>query len=70
MTKKVNSKPCEYKKEFMKIKFESNDDLPLNKMLKLHNLTIIVGSIFKKKTSIINKSIYINFSMSYKNVTV
>ena len=70
MTKKVNSKPCEYKKEFMKIKFESNDDLPLNKMLKLHNLTIIVGSIFKEKTSIINKSIYINFSMSYKNVTV
>ena len=70
MTEKVNSKPCEYKKEFMKIKFESNDDLPLNKMLKLHNLTIIVGSIFKKKASIIHKSIYTNFCMSYKNVVV
>ena len=30
----------EYGKVFMKIRFESNDNLPLNKILKLHNLTI------------------------------
>ena len=28
----------------MKIKFNSNDNLPLNKILKPHNLTIIVRS--------------------------
>ena len=31
----------------MKIKFNSDDDLPLNKQLKLHMLTIIVNSIFE-----------------------
>ena len=32
----------------MKIKFNSDDDLPLNKMLKLHLLTIIVRSVFEE----------------------
>ena len=32
----------------MKIKFNSDDDLPLNKMLKLHMLTIIVRSVFEE----------------------
>ena len=32
----------------MKIKFISGDNLFLNKMLKLHNLTIIVRSVFEE----------------------
>ena len=32
----------------MKIKFNSDDDLPLNKILKLHMLTIIVRSVFEE----------------------
>ena len=32
----------------MKIKFNSHDYLPLNKILKLRNLTIIVRSIFEE----------------------
>ena len=32
----------------MKIKFNSDDDLPLNKILDLHMLTIIVRSVFEK----------------------
>ena len=32
----------------MKIKFDSDDNLPLNKILKLHNLTIIVRSAFEE----------------------
>ena len=32
----------------MKIKFNSDDTLSLNKLLKLHMLTIIVRSVFKK----------------------
>ena len=31
----------------MKIKFNSDDDLPLNKQLKFFNLTIIVRTIFE-----------------------
>ena len=32
----------------MKIKFSSDDKLPLNKILKPHNLTIVVGSVFQE----------------------
>ena len=41
-------KPSEYKKDFMKIKFDSDDSLPLNKTLKLHNMTIIMRSVFEE----------------------
>ena len=37
----------EYDKDFMKIKFDTDDDLPLNKQLKLHVLTIAVRSVFQ-----------------------
>ena len=40
-------KAGEYDKDFMKTKFGKDDDLPLNKPLKLHMLTIAVRSIFK-----------------------
>ena len=31
----------------MKIKFNSDDNLPLNKPLKFHNMTIIIRCVFK-----------------------
>ena len=41
-------KSGEYEKYYMKIKFNSDDDLPLDKMLKFHMLTIIVRSVFEE----------------------
>ena len=41
-------KSGEYQENYMKIKFDSDDDLPLNKIIKLHMLTIIVRSIFEE----------------------
>ena len=41
-------KSGEYDKDYTKIKFNSDDDLPLNKILKLHLLTIIVRSVFEE----------------------
>ena len=41
-------KSGEYDKDYMKIKFNSDDDLPLNEILKLHMLTTIVRSVFEK----------------------
>ena len=32
----------------MKIKFNSDDDLPLNKPLKFHNMTITITSVFEE----------------------
>ena len=38
----------EYGKDLKKIRFESNDDLPLNKPIKLLSLTIIIRSVFNE----------------------
>ena len=45
----INSdKKDEYGKFFTKIKFNTHDNLPLNKPLKLHMLTIILRCIFEE----------------------
>ena len=32
----------------MKIRFNSDDNFPLNKILKLHNLAVVVRSVFQE----------------------
>ena len=47
--KKINNGSAgEYAEDYMKIKFDSNDNLPLNKILKFRALTIIIINIFDK----------------------
>ena len=41
-------KENDYEKDYMKIKFNSDDDLPLNKPLKFHAMTIIIRSVFEE----------------------
>ena len=45
---KIDGKKSEYGRDFMKIKFNTDDNLPLNKPLMLHLLTIIVRCIFEE----------------------
>ena len=46
--KEINSDECDYEKDYMKIKFNSDDDLPLNKPLKLHLMTVTIRSVFEE----------------------
>ena len=46
--KEVRSDECDYKKDYMKIKFNSDDNLSLNKPLTFHNMTIIIRSVFEQ----------------------
>ena len=49
VTEIVNGiKEGEYGKDFMRIKFNTDDNLPLNKTLKLHNMTIVIRSVFEE----------------------
>ena len=41
-------KKIEYGKDFQKIRFESYDDLPLNRPVTLHLLTIIIRCVFSE----------------------
>ena len=46
--KKISDDECDYEKDYMKIKFNSDDDLPLNKQLKFHNMIITIRSVFEE----------------------
>ena len=46
--KEVDDSECDYEKDYMKIKFNSDDNLLLNKPLEFHNITITIRSVFKK----------------------
>ena len=46
---KINdSELGKYDKDFMKIKFNSDDDIPLNKQLYFLTITVIIRNIFEK----------------------
>ena len=44
----VSSGECDYEKDHIKIKFNSDDKLPLNKPLKFYNITITIRSVFEE----------------------
>ena len=59
-------------KKYMKIKFNSADDLSLNKTLKSHNIAIVVRDIFhednKKRVYVKVVTVKLNGSISWLNM--
>ena len=45
--KEIN-KECDYEKDYIKIKFNSDDDLPLNKSLKFRLMTITIRHVIEE----------------------
>ena len=63
----MNKKLGEYGKDFMKIKFNSDDSLPSNKILKLYNLKVIFRSVSRE-----NDKYYLNgvdYRCMLRNIT-
>ena len=48
LKKMSNNKSGEYKKDYMKIKFNSDDKLPLNNQLKFPSVTRVIRSDFEE----------------------
>ena len=46
--KEVSNDEYDYEKDNMKIKFNSDNELPLNKSLKFHLITITIRSVFEE----------------------
>ena len=46
----------DYDEKYMKIKFDLDDKLPLNKKIKIHSMIIVARAVFMKITNIIHKS--------------
>ena len=45
--KKISGDKYDYKRDYMKIKFNSVDNLPLNKQLKFHNMIVTIRFVFE-----------------------
>ena len=48
--KKIDDDWLEYAKGYMKIRFSSDDNLPLNKPLNIYNMTVTTRCVYLKKT--------------------
>ena len=46
--KKISDDEWDYEKDYIKIKFNSDDNLSLNKKLKFHNMGITIRSAFEE----------------------
>ena len=46
--KKIDDDWLEYTKGYKKIKFNSDDNLPLNKTLKFHTITVTIRCVFSE----------------------
>ena len=46
--KEVSDSECDYEKDYMRIKFNSDDNLLLKKPLKFHLMTITIRSVFEE----------------------
>ena len=53
--KEISNDECDYEKDYMEIKFNSDDDLPLNKPLNVYNMTIAVSSVFEEDGKLYRK---------------
>ena len=62
------NKAIKYSKDFMKIKFESNDDLPVSKIINIPVCVLIIRGVLKKILNIIHKFCYMIVFMSMKMI--
>ena len=56
----------DYDEKYIKIKFNSDDDLSLNKILKLHNLTLLVRSVSQEDNKYYPQVFLDEWCMDYK----
>ena len=52
---KETNNEFDYEKDYLKIKFNSDDDLPLNKSLKFRLMTITIRHVFEEDVNFIHK---------------
>ena len=59
-----------YNENYMKIKFDSDDNLPLNKAIEIRILTIVVTAVLYENIKRCPQVFLMNVLVKYKNVTL
>ena len=65
-----DNEPTEYRKGFMKIRFESDDDFSLDKALSNTDMITVVASVLEKNDKHYPPIFYMNARISYKNTAI
>ena len=65
-----DDEPIKYRKYFMRIKFESDDDFSSGETFSISDMIIVAVSVLEKMVNIIHKLFYINVYISYKNAAI
>ena len=70
--KKINdySQPIKYDGNYMKIRFYTDDNIPLNKIIYLPTINITIRKITKKMVNIILNFSWMIVCMKYKNARI
>ena len=53
----VTNNSGSYAEDYMKIKFNSDDDIPLKKLVELYNMIIIVRSVFRERSKYLSQNL-------------
>ena len=64
--KKIKSDECDYEKDYRKIKFNSDDSLPSNKVPKFYNMTVAIRSAFEDGK--VYSQVYLNDALYELNI--
>ena len=68
--KKIDDDWLEYTKDYMKIKFNSDDNLPLKKLLKFYQMTITIKCVVSEDSKLHPQVFLDGACIAYKNVKV
>ena len=66
----TGDKVIKYSNDFIKIRFKTNDDLPLNKIINILECAVIVSRFSKKIMNITHKFCYMIVFMSMKKILI
>ena len=55
LIRSITKNSDDYNKEYMKIKFNSDDEIPLNKMIETSSMIIVARAVFRKMINNIHK---------------
>ena len=64
--KKIDDDWLEYAKDYMKVRFSSDDNLPLNKQLKFYSITKLLDVYLVKIISFIHNYLQMKLCIAYK----
>ena len=66
LIRSISKNSDDYDEKYIHIKFDLDDDLPLNKTVDIHSVTIVDRTVFMKITNIIHNFSWLNVYMNYK----